>query len=134
MGEIIYEQHLMKKRMQIISTRKSRAQKLKKLCKHFVNFHNLPVCHHLLTYTKFWFASCFHFSTFSFQHFDPFFILFNIWKNINIYKKIKTVLGKQTNSCRCHCKGLSVNDVTHFLRFLTPPSHLSPILLNRHME
>ena len=31
----------MKKRMQIISTRKSRAQKLKKLCKHFVNFHNL---------------------------------------------------------------------------------------------
>ena len=30
--------------------------------------------------------------------------------------------------------GLSINDVTHFLRFLTPPSPLSPILLNRLME
>ena len=29
---------------------------------------------------------------------------------------------------------LSINNFTHFLRFLTPPSPLSPILLNRPME
>ena len=31
-------------------------------------------------------------------------------------------------------KGQSINHLTHFLIFLTPPSHLSPILLNRLME
>ena len=30
-----------------------------------------------------------------------------------------------------HICGLSINDVTHYLIFLTPPSPLSPILLNR---
>ena len=30
--------------------------------------------------------------------------------------------------------GPSINNVTHFLRFLTPSSPLSPILLNRLME
>ena len=30
--------------------------------------------------------------------------------------------------------GPSINDVTHFLRFLTPPSRLLPIFLNRPME
>ena len=28
----------------------------------------------------------------------------------------------------------SINDVTHFMRFLNPPTSLSPILLNRLME
>ena len=32
------------------------------------------------------------------------------------------------------CKGPSINDVTHFLRFFTPRSPLSPILLNRLMK
>ena len=31
----------------------------------------------------------------------------------------------------CSTMGPSINDVTHVLRFLTPPSPLSPILLNR---
>ena len=31
-------------------------------------------------------------------------------------------------------KGPSINDLTHFLIFLTPPSPLSPVLLNRLME
>ena len=35
--------------------------------------------------------------------------------------------------CRIHL-GPSINNVIHFLRFLTPPSPLSPILLNRPME
>ena len=30
--------------------------------------------------------------------------------------------------------GPSINDINHFLRFLTPPSPLSSILLNRLME
>ena len=32
------------------------------------------------------------------------------------------------------CMGPSINDVTHFMRFSTPPFHLSPILLDRLME
>ena len=38
-----------------------------------------------------------------------------------------------TNVSVC-CLRLSINEVTHFFRYLTPPSPLSPILLKRLME
>ena len=41
---------------------------------------------------------------------------------------IRRVLGSKIKTW-----GPSMNDVTHFLRFLNPPSPLSPILLNRLM-
>ena len=53
-----------------------------------------------------------------------------------IFKKEKKVI-LIIYTCQS-CKGLavcpSINDVTHFLRFLTPPSPLSPILLKRLKE
>ena len=39
-----------------------------------------------------------------------------------------------TNFFSMYCKGPSINDVTHNLKFLIPPSPSTPILLNRLLE
>ena len=52
----------------------------------------------------------------------------SIFHNNIIHRKIKVMTHK-------FClQGPSIHDVTHFLRFLTPPSPLSPILQKRLME
>ena len=45
-----------------------------------------------------------------------------MFSNINFIRKKSTQISG---------KGLSINDITHFLRFLIPSSPMSPILLNR---
>ena len=80
-GDVIHRQPLIKKNANHFN-KEIQSTKIKKIIQTFCQFSQSACRHLLLTYTKFWFASCFHFSTFSFQHFDPFFILFNIWKKI----------------------------------------------------
>ena len=48
--------------------------------------------------------------------------------------KGKVFILKKTRQLLFMSLGPSINDVTNFLRFLTPPSPLSPILLIRLME
>ena len=51
-----------------------------------------------------------------------------------LYEYCPEIDTTQCANCITNAKGLSINDVTHFLNFFTPPSPLSPILPNRLME
>ena len=68
-------------------------------------------CHFFVHYTIFYYLMSYNIATF----YKPSTLSINLYKNIILLSK-----------------GPSINDVTHVLRFFTPPSPLSPILLNMH--
>ena len=72
----------------------------------------------------------------------PFSIIFLKWRKLTFLKNMWFVVFFSHYIPLCNlkiplhliiCRGLSINDVTHYLRFFffTPPSSFSPILLNR---